>query len=130
MLQRVDLLAHRAGIAHDPPRPVQRPLAFGRKSLEAGPALDQHHAEDLLELLEPGRHGRLGDAAGLCRPSKMPLLGQRQQQFKLVDQPFVPSDPVVAYKLSRRACTNTQKPATDTSFISDFVSTDCAFKSI
>jgi hypothetical protein len=48
----------------------------------------------------------------------MPLLGQRQQQFKLVDQPVVPSDFVVAYKLSRRACTNTQKPAVDTSFIS------------
>jgi hypothetical protein len=47
----------------------------------------------------------------------MPFLGQRQQQFKLVEQPSIPSDSVVAYKLSRRACTNTQKPATDTSFI-------------
>ncbi len=101
MLQPVDLVAHRAGIAHDPPRPVQRPLALGRKTLEAGAALDQHHAEDLLELLEPGRHGRLRHAADFCSASEMPLLRQRQQQFKLVDQPVVPSDAIVACKLAR-----------------------------
>ena len=68
------------------PPEVQGALALGRKALEPRPALNQHHPEDLLELLQSGRHGRLGDAAGLRRPSKVPLLGQRQQQFKLVNQ--------------------------------------------
>src|SRR6185369_1290093 len=31
-------------------------------------------------------HGRLGDAAGFGCPSEMPLLCERQQKFKLVDQ--------------------------------------------
>ena len=85
-LSAVDLLPHRAGIADDAPRPVERALALGRKALEARAALHQHHAEDFLELLEAGRHRRLGDAAGLGGAPEMTLLGQRQQKFKLVDQ--------------------------------------------
>ena len=84
-LQRVDFLAHRTGITDDV-APVQRPLALRRKTLEARAALHQHHAEDFLELLEAGRHCRLGDTTSLGGASEMPLLGQRQQQFKLVDQ--------------------------------------------
>ena len=86
VLEAVDLLLHRAGVADDPPRPVEGAFAFRRKALEAGAALHQHDAEDFLELFEAGRHGRLGDAAGFGGPSEMPLLRQRQQKFKLVDQ--------------------------------------------
>ena len=91
VLEAVDLLPHRAGVADDPPRPVERAFALGRKALKAGAALHQHDAEDFLELLEAGRHGRLGDAAGFRRPSEMPLLCERQQKFKLVDQEESPS---------------------------------------
>ena len=86
VLEAVDLLPHRAGVADDPPRPVERTFALRRKSLEPRPALHQHDAENFLELLEAGRHGRLRHAAGLRSPSEMPLLCERQQQFKLVDQ--------------------------------------------
>jgi len=78
VLEPVDLLPHRAGVADDPPRPVERALALGRKTLKARAALHQHDAEDFLELLEARRHRRLRDAARLRRPSEMPLLGQRQ----------------------------------------------------
>ena len=86
VLERVDLLPHRAGIADDAARPVQRPLPLGRKTLKPRAALHQHDAEDFLQLLEAGRHRRLGHAAGLGGASKVTFLGQRQQQFKLVDQ--------------------------------------------
>ena len=86
VLEAVDLLPHRAGVADDAPRPVERALAFRRKALKARAALHQHDAEDFLELLEAGRHRRLGDAAGFRGPSEMPLLCERQQKFKLVDQ--------------------------------------------
>ena len=86
VLEAVDLLPHRAGVADDPPRPVERAFALRRKALKARAALHQHDAENFLELLEAGRHGRLGDAAGLRGPSEMPLLCERQQKFKLIDQ--------------------------------------------
>ena len=44
-LQRVDLLAHGARVADDPPRPVEHALALRREALEARPALHQEHAE-------------------------------------------------------------------------------------
>src|SRR5436309_770642 len=65
---------------------VERACALRRKALNAGTALHQHDAEDFLELLEAGRHGRLGNAAGLGGPAEMPLFCERQQKFKLVDQ--------------------------------------------
>ena len=95
VLEPVDLLPHRAGIADDPPRPVERAFAFRRKALEARAALHQHDAEDFLELLEAGRHRRLGDAAGLGGPAEMPFLGQRQQKFELVDQEMAPKKLIV-----------------------------------
>ena len=106
-LERVDFLPHRPRIADDPPRPVQRPLALGGKALEPGAALHQHDPEDFLELFEAGRHRRLGDAARLRGTAEMPFLGQRQQQFKLVDQvrPFPVCDNIASaitgwYRLS------------------------------
>jgi hypothetical protein len=86
VLEPVDLLPHRARVTDDAPCPVERPLAFGRKALEPRAALHQHDAQEFLELFEAGRHRRLGDAAGFRRPPEMPLLGERQQKFKLVDQ--------------------------------------------
>src|SRR4029077_73285 len=84
--QRVDFLMHRAGVADDAPRPVERAFAFGRKTLKPRPALHQHDAEHFLELLEAGRHRRLSDAAGFPSAPEVTLLGQCKQKFKLVDQ--------------------------------------------
>ena len=109
VLEAVDLLPHRAGIADDPPRPVQRALALGRKTLKAGAALHQHDAQNFLELLEAGRHRRLGDAARLRGPSEMPFLGQRQQKFKLVDQEMRPTKLTVRFGCP--AVTNTTAAA-------------------
>ena len=86
LLEGIDLLPHRAGVADDAPRPVERALSFRGKALEPRSALHQHDAEDFLELLEAGRHRRLGDATGLGGAPEMTFLGQREQQFKLVDQ--------------------------------------------
>jgi hypothetical protein len=85
-LQGVDLLPHRPHVADDPPRPVQRALALRGESLKPRTALHQHHAENFLELLDAGRHRRLGHAAGFGGAAEMAFLGQRQQQFELVDQ--------------------------------------------
>ena len=85
-LSDVDFLPHRRAVADDAARPVERPLALGREALETRAALHQHDAEDFLELLEAGRHRRLGDAAGFGGTSEVTFLCQRQQQFKLVDQ--------------------------------------------
>ena len=49
------LLAHRAGVTDDPPRPFERPLSLGREALIARTALHQHDAEHVLKLLDAGR---------------------------------------------------------------------------
>src|ERR1700733_13246900 len=86
VLEGIDLLAHRAGVADNAPRPVERALPLRRKALAPRSALHQPDAEDFLELLEAGRHRRLGDAAGLGGAPEMTFLCQREQQFKLIDQ--------------------------------------------
>jgi len=78
-------------------RLAQHALALGRKTLKPRTALHQHHAEHFLELLDAGRHGRLGHATGFRSPSEMPLLGQRQQKFKLVEH-----EPLLARQQSRQ----------------------------
>ena len=83
--RRAHLLVHGAGIADDAARPFQHPLAFRRQPLEARAALDQHDAELVLQLLDRGRKRRLGDAAALGRPAEMLLLGERDEEFQLVD---------------------------------------------
>ena len=85
MPQRIDLLAHVAGVADNAPRPFQDAVAFGRETLETRAAPDQQNAHLLLDLLHPGRQGRLGDAAGLGGAAEMRLAGQRQQEFEFVD---------------------------------------------
>ena len=80
-----------AAIADDAARPIQHPLALGREAAEAGAAIDQQHAHRRLELLHPGRQRRLGHAAGLRGAAEMPLPGQRQKEFELIDQCDSPS---------------------------------------
>src|SRR5207249_12309611 len=63
--------------------PVERALAFRRKALKPRAALHQHDAKHFLKLLEAGRHGRLGNAAGFGGAPEVPLFCQRQQKFKL-----------------------------------------------
>ena len=84
-LECIDLLPHRSGIADDAARPVERALAFRRESLKARTALHQHDAEELLELLDAGRHRRLRHAAGFRGAPEMPLLRERQKKFKFID---------------------------------------------
>ena len=62
----------------------------GVKPTKREPRCDQHHAEDFLELLQAGRHRRLGDAAGFGGAAEMPFLGQSQQEFEFVDQAVGP----------------------------------------
>ena len=89
LLQRVDLLAHGAGVADDAARPVEHALAFRREALEARAALHQQHAEGVLELLDAGGERGLAHAAGLRRVAEMPLAGEREDEFELVDHgPF------------------------------------------
>ena len=84
--QRLELLPHGTGVAHDAPCPVEHPLALRGEALEAGPAIDQQHAHGFLELLDPGGQRGLGHAAGLGRAAEMPLARQRQKEFQLIDQ--------------------------------------------
>ena len=79
------LLLHRAGIADDPPGPYQHLLALRGEALEARAALDQHHAELFLKLLDRGRQRRLGDAEFLGGAAEMLRLGERNEEFELVD---------------------------------------------
>ena len=95
VLERVDLLAHGAAVADDAARPVEHALAFRREILEPRAAIDQQHAETILELLDAGRQRRLGDAAGLGRPAEMLFARQRQQEFELIDHSLsLPQDTV------------------------------------
>lgn len=88
LFQRADLLLHGARIADNAARPAQHALAFGRKAVEARAALHQQHPEHILELLDAGREGRLGHAASLRSAPEMPLVGERNQIFELVDHPW------------------------------------------
>ena len=77
-LERVDILAHGARIADDPPRPFQHPLALGREAVEARAAMDQQHAEHILQIFDAGGQGRLGDAAGFGGAAEMTLRAPAQ----------------------------------------------------
>src|SRR4029077_6384297 len=85
VLERVALLAQGAAVADDAASPVEHALAFRCEILEPRAAIDQEHAETILELLDAGRQRRLGDAAGPGRPAEMVLARQRQQEFELID---------------------------------------------
>ena len=83
--QRIDFVAHVAGVADNAARPFQHALALRRETLEARAAPHQQHAHLLLDLLHPGRQSRLGHAAGLGSAAEVFFTGQSQQEFELVD---------------------------------------------
>src|SRR5258708_5497552 len=75
-------------------------------------------AEDFFQLLETGRHRRLGDAAGFGCPPKMPLFCERQQKFKLVDQEMAPRSRLYGcHEYHGRSRTNTSKAASEASLL-------------
>src|SRR5262245_38768567 len=82
--ERVDLLSHRPGVADDAACPVEYPLSLRSESLETRAPIDQQHAHLPLELLDPCRQRRLGNAAGFRRSAEMPRPGQRQDELELV----------------------------------------------
>src|SRR6202023_4251753 len=85
VLEGVDLLAHGAAVADDAARPVEHAFAFRREILEPRAAIDQKHAETILELLDAGGEGRLCHAAGFGGPAEMLFARQREQEFELID---------------------------------------------
>jgi hypothetical protein len=84
--QRVKLLAHGARVADDTARPIEHPLALRGEAAKARAAVDQQHAHGVLELLDPRRECGLSHPAGFRRAAEMPLAGQRQKEFELIDQ--------------------------------------------
>ena len=85
---RAHLLAHGAGVADDAARPFQHPLALRRQALEARAAVDEHDAELSSSCLIAA------DSVGWVTPhclggaAEMPLLGERDEEFQLVDHPL------------------------------------------
>ena len=67
-------------------RPGEHVLALRREPLEAGGAAHDHDAKLLLELLEAGRHGRLGHAAELRGAAEVVLACKGKHEVQLVDQ--------------------------------------------
>jgi hypothetical protein len=60
-------------------------IAAMRRRPDRRAALNQQHAELVLELLQRRRERRLGDAEFLGRLAEMPGAGQRDEEFELVD---------------------------------------------
>ena len=86
MTHRVKLLAHGARVADDAARPSEHPLALRGEAAKARAAVDQQHAHGVLELLDPRGERGLGHPAGLRGAAEMPLAGERQKEFELIDQ--------------------------------------------
>jgi len=84
-LEHVNILPHRAGIAHDAPRPFEHTLAFCRKPNKARAPIDQQHTEHVFEKFGVGRQRRLADVAGLCRAAEVLLTCERDDAFEFVD---------------------------------------------
>ena len=85
MARGAHFLAHRASVADNSARPGKHLLSLGGQPLKARTAMHQHHAELVLQLLDRGRQRGLGNAQSLSRPSEMLLLGERNEEFQLVD---------------------------------------------
>ena len=98
MTERIDLLAHRAGVADDAPGPFEHAFAFRGEALEARAAIHQQHAHLFFELLHAGRQGRLGHSAGLGGAAEVLLAGQRQDEIELVDHFWKITVLTVAYE--------------------------------
>ena len=92
--RRAHLLAHGARVADDAPRPSEHLLAFRRQPLEARAALTSMTPSVSSSCLIAGRQRRLRHAAFLGRPAEMLLLGERDEEFELVDHgPTLPAVP-------------------------------------
>ena len=85
--RRPHFILHRARIGHDPPRPVQHPGPFRGQPLKPAATPDQLHAKLFLQLLDRARQARLGNTAHFGSPAEMPLIGQGDEHFQLVDHP-------------------------------------------
>jgi hypothetical protein len=66
-------------------RPLQHPLAVRREADEALPALDDRHAELLLELPDAARQRGLRHVAGLGRAGEVLLAGEGDEVLELTD---------------------------------------------
>src|SRR5262249_54043576 len=70
-LRCVRVLAHRAGVADDAPRPFKDALAFRRQSVKARAAIDEQHAKSVLDCLIPA--DRVGWAAPQFSAARLKL---------------------------------------------------------
>src|SRR5690242_4775287 len=86
MFKCVHLLAHCAGVADDAAGPVEHPLAFCGKALEAGAAVHQQHPKGGFQLLYPRGKGRLGNPACLSGAPEMPFTREGKKKFELFEQ--------------------------------------------
>ena len=71
--------------------------------MKARTAIDEQDAERVLELLDAGRKGRLGDAAAFRGAAEIAFARQGQQEFELVDHGRAPSDREAASAAARLA---------------------------
>ena len=83
-LERIDVLAHGAGIADDAPRPFEHPFAFRREAPKPRTALHQQHAEHVFKIFDASRQGRLAYAADFGGAAEMLLARQRDDEFKFL----------------------------------------------
>ena len=88
--ESVEVLAHGLSIADDAPGPGEHVLTLRREPLEAGRAAHDHDAELLLELLEPGGHGRLGHAARFRGATEVVLACEGEHEVQFIDQGRLP----------------------------------------
>jgi hypothetical protein len=66
--------------------PCKHPFPFGREALKTLCALHDGYTKLLLQVLDPGRQGRLRDVTNLSGACKVLFLGQRSQVIKLADE--------------------------------------------
>ena len=61
--------------------PAKRDVAFGCEAREPVATLDDGRAECVLEILDPGREGRLGNPARIRRPSEVAMARKGDQKL-------------------------------------------------
>jgi hypothetical protein len=83
--RRPDEIGELLGLAQDPPRLLHHPVAQRREAHHAFRPLDQHHADQGLQLPQPRGKGRLGDEARLRRPAEMAVVMQRDEILQLLE---------------------------------------------
>ena len=84
-MNRAHFITQGAHIAHNPPRPIQNPLTFGREALKPRSPEHQLHAQLILELANGRGQRRLGDTANLGGTAKMAFGCKGDEHFQLVD---------------------------------------------